>query len=159
MNTTLYSATTTKAAPKPAPTTTVADALTDLLQIGVPPSKRPTKRHHKAVLIGGAVLAVGAAYAGSTILGIAPWAHADTFTGGEGDNSNTAFWQDIQRVGITGTVTQAGLLGPMICAAMANGESEAKAISIGMTNDGIDYTDAAYVVHSAQFHYCASDLN
>lgn len=112
-----------------------------------------------AGMTGGAVLACAAAIAGSTILGVAPWAHADNgaFSGPKGDHDPAAFWVDATSAGVSGTLADGAALAEAICRGLENGESEGQAIMVGMKATDISLGAARFVVHAAEWHYC-SDL-
>lgn len=119
----------------------------------------PSRKRSKgdiAMLPVGVVLAVGAAFAGATVLGLFK-AHADAgpFTGTEGDHSAVAFQADGTSVGVTGPVFSAGKLAELMCSNMEQGkESEDQAIASGVQAADIDVPTATYVVRSAEFHFC-----
>ncbi|BBX44992.1 hypothetical protein GCM10009641_24160 [Mycobacterium cookii] len=80
------------------------------------------------------------------------------FSGPEGDHDAAAMFVDINYSVKDLTIAQAGQLGADICTWLANGRSEGDIVA-GEVSRGaaVSVSDAQYVVHAAEWHFCPDE--
>ena len=95
-----------------------------------------------------------AALAVFAILANVPPAQAFPFSGPQGDDDDSAYYVDIEPFVNGATVAKAGTLGRGICARLSEGHSEGQLIAMMSQLPNGTVSDAKYIVHAAEWHYC-----
>lgn len=110
-------------------------------------------------LIVGGVVAAGLMLTAAGLVVAAGIARADVdgaaYGGGTmGDHDAASFWNELDQIGIVGTVTAARDLAGTVCELREAGTSEGQLVS--MTADDFSASVARLAVHGAEFHFCST---
>lgn len=110
-------------------------------------------------LIAGGVVAGGLMLTAAGLVISAGIARADVdggvYGGGSmGDHDAYSFWNQLDDIGMRGTVTSAQHIADTVCSQRAAGVSEGKLVSLASADGTFDSVVARLAVHGAEFHFC-----